>query len=144
MERFYDRCKKSYSRFRKFKIYIRKNNRIFNRKKICNRRIKKNEIQQIIIYLYNFLDEKRYHSNVGVISKNYSNIEIQEKIELPYELEKYILRLEPTKETTNKFEQDKKRILNSIIMLLNPIIKEENIKELKHQQKILTIPRGWC
>ena len=105
---------------------------------------KKNEIQQIIIYLYNFLDEKRYHSNVGVISKNYSNIEIQEKIELPYELEKYILRLEPTKETTNKFEQDKKRILNSIIMLLNPIIKEENIKELKHQQKILTIPRGWC
>ena len=144
MERFYDRCKKSYSRFRKFKIYIRKNNRIFNRKKICNRRIKKNEIQQIIIYLYNFLDEKRYHSNVGVISKNDSNIEIQEKIELPYELEKYILRLEPTKETTNKFEQDKKRILNSIIMLLNPIIKEENIKELKHQQKILTIPRGWC
>ena len=144
MERFYDRCKKSYSRFRKFKIYIRKKNRICNRKKICNRRIKKNEIQQIIIYLYNFLDEKRYHSNVGVISKNYSNIEIQEKIELPYELEKYILRLEPTKETTNKFEQDKKRILNSIIMLLNPIIKEENIKELKHQQKILTIPRGWC
>ena len=105
---------------------------------------KKNEIQQIIIYLYNFLDEKRYHSNVGVISKNYSNIEIQEKIELPYELEKYILKLKPTEKTTNRFEQDKKRILNSIIMLLNPIIKEKNIKELKHQQKILTIPRGWC
>ncbi len=107
---------------------------------------KKNEIQQIIIYLYNFLDEERYHSNVGMILKNYlnQNIEIQEKIELPYELEKYILGLKPIEKTTNKFEQDKKRILNSIIMLLNPIIKEENIKELKHQQKILTIPRGWC
>ena len=107
---------------------------------------KKNEIQQIIIYLYNFLDEERYHSNVGMILKNYlnQNIEIQEKIELPYELEKYILGLKPIEKTTNKFEQDKKRILNSIIMLLNPIIKEENIKELKRQQKILTIPRGWC
>ena len=104
---------------------------------------KKNELQQIIIYLYDFLDERTYHKNIGLLMKKNINLENQDNIELPFGLTKCIMELKPIASTTKNFEQDKKRILKSIIILLNPTIKEENIKELKQQkQKILTMLHG--